>query len=180
MAAALRWPGSYERANKEIKLLLKLHRGVTSGQPLSKSARWKVEGKKVCPLGADLTSSRLCPLSRHVATQRYPHRLRSTLTHALRVGDAIQPSPPLSFPSPPAFSLSQHQGLFQWVGSSQQVAKGLELQLQHQQPWIPIVQFSKTPCSLQASKRQALCLIQGYVSTVVRMMEWIINKHWLK
>ena len=35
-------------------------------------------------------------------------------------------------PSPPAFGLSQHQGLFQWVSSSYQVAKGLELQLQHQ------------------------------------------------
>ena len=36
-------------------------------------------------------------------------------THVHRVGDAIQPSHPLSFPSPPAFNLSQHQGLFQWV-----------------------------------------------------------------
>ena len=46
------------------------------------------------------------------------------------IGDAIQPTHPLSSPSP-AFSLSQHQGLFQWVGSSHQVAKDLELQLQH-------------------------------------------------
>ena len=46
-----------------------------------------------------------------------------------RVGDAIQPSHPLSPPSPPAFNLSQHQGIFQWVGSSHQVAKVLELQL---------------------------------------------------
>ena len=45
--------------------------------------------------------------------------------------DAIQPSHPLSSPSPPAFSLSQHQGLFS-VSSSHQVAKVLELQLQHQ------------------------------------------------
>ena len=54
-----------------------------------------------------------------------------------RVGDAIQPSHPLSSPPLPAFSLSQHQGLFQRVGSSPQVAKGLELQLQHQSfQWI--------------------------------------------
>ena len=46
------------------------------------------------------------------------------------VGDAIQPSHHLSFPSPPAFNLSQHQGLCQWVGSSHQVAKLLELQHQ--------------------------------------------------
>ena len=44
-------------------------------------------------------------------------------THIHWVDDAIQPSHPLSLPSPPAFNLSQHQGLFQWVGSSQQVAK---------------------------------------------------------
>ena len=52
--------------------------------------------------------------------------------HVHRVGDAIQPPshPPL-FPSPPAFSLSQHQGLFQWVSSFHQVAEVLELQLQH-------------------------------------------------
>ena len=53
-------------------------------------------------------------------------------THAHWVGDAIQPSHPLSSPSPPAFNLSQHQGLFKWVSSSHQVAKVLEFQLQHQ------------------------------------------------
>ena len=45
------------------------------------------------------------------------------------VGDAIQPSHPLSSPSHPAFNLSQHQGLFKWVGSSHQVAKVLKIQL---------------------------------------------------
>ena len=43
-----------------------------------------------------------------------------------QVGDAIQPSHPLLFPSPPAFNLSQHQGLFLWVSSSHQVAKILD------------------------------------------------------
>ena len=52
-------------------------------------------------------------------------------THVHWVGDAIQPSHPLSPPSP-ALHLFQHQGLFQWVGSSHQVAKVLELQFQHQ------------------------------------------------
>ena len=58
-------------------------------------------------------------------------------THVHRVSDAIQPSHPLSSPSPPAFNLSQDQGLFKWVSSLHQVAKGLGLQLQ-QQPfqWI--------------------------------------------
>ena len=50
-------------------------------------------------------------------------------THVLWVGDAIQPSHPLSSPSPPALNPSQHQGLFQWVGSSHQVAKVVEFSL---------------------------------------------------
>ena len=53
-------------------------------------------------------------------------------THVHWIGDAIKPSHPLSSPSPPAFSFSQHHGLFQWVGSSHQVAKVLEFQLQYQ------------------------------------------------
>ena len=60
-----------------------------------------------------------------------------TQTHDHWGGDAIQPSHPLSSPSPPALNLSQHQGLFQWVSSSHQVAKVLEFQLQHQSfQWI--------------------------------------------
>ena len=63
-------------------------------------------------------------------------------THVHRVSDVIQPSHPLSSPSPPAFSLSQHQGLFQWVSSSHQVAKLLEFQLQHQSfQWIFMTDF---------------------------------------
>ena len=54
-----------------------------------------------------------------------------TQTHIHQVSDAIQPSHPLSSPSPPAFNISQHQGLFQWVSSSHEVAKVLEFQLQH-------------------------------------------------
>ena len=58
-------------------------------------------------------------------------------THVHWVSDAIQPWHPLSSPSPPAFNLSQHQGLLQGVSSSHQVAKVLELQLQHQSfQWI--------------------------------------------
>ena len=53
-------------------------------------------------------------------------------THVHWVSDAIQPSHPLSSPSPPAFNLSHHQDLCQWLSSSYQVAKVLELQLQHQ------------------------------------------------
>ena len=59
-------------------------------------------------------------------------------THVHQVGDAIQPSHSLLSPSPPALNLSQHQGLFQWVNSSHEVAKVLEFQLQHQS-------FQRTP-----------------------------------
>ena len=55
--------------------------------------------------------------------------LELTQTHVHRVSDAIQPSHPLSAPSPPIFTLSQHQDLFKWVSSSHQVAKVLEVQL---------------------------------------------------
>ena len=57
--------------------------------------------------------------------------------HVHPVCDAIQPSHSLLSHSPPAFYLSQHQGLFKWVNSSQQVAKLLQFQLQHQSfQWI--------------------------------------------
>ena len=59
----------------------------------------------------------------------YHHLLESTQTHVHRVGDAIQASHRL-LSSSPAFSLSQHQGLFKWVSSSYQVTKVLEFQLQ--------------------------------------------------
>ena len=61
-------------------------------------------------------------------------------SHVHWVGDAIQPSHPLSFPSLSTFNLSQHQGLFQWVGSSHQVAKVLEFQHQSFQ-WIFRIDF---------------------------------------
>ena len=61
-----------------------------------------------------------------------------TQTHVHRVGDAIQPSHPLSPPSHPAPNPSQHQGLFQWVNSWHEVATVLEFQLQHQSfQWTP-------------------------------------------
>ena len=66
------------------------------------------------------------------------HQLLELLkAHVHWVSHAIQTSHPLSFPSLPPFNLSKHQGLFQWAGSSHQVAKALELQLQHQSfQWI--------------------------------------------
>ena len=82
-------------------------------------------------------------------------------THVHQVGDAIQPSHPLSSPSPPAFTLSQHQGLFQWVSSLYQVAKVLQLQLQHQSfQWIFRTDFLsdglvRSPCSPRDSQESS-------------------------
>ena len=71
---------------------------------------------------------------RNHSTPGFPvhHQLPESIqTHVHWVGDAIQPSHPLSSPSPPALNLSQHQGLFKWVSSLHQVAKVLEFQFQH-------------------------------------------------
>ena len=82
-------------------------------------------------------------------------------THVHRVGDAIQPSHPLSSPSP-VFNLSQHQGLFQWVSSLHQVVKGLELQLKHQFfQWILKTDFLQNwlawfPCNPRDSQESSL------------------------
>ena len=70
-----------------------------------------------------------CPTLCHPMNHSTPglpvhHQLPEfTQTHVHRVGDAIQPSHPLSSPSPPAPNPSQHQGLFQWVNSLHEVAK---------------------------------------------------------
>ena len=74
-----------------------------------------------------------CPTLRSMPGLPVHHQLPEfTQTRVHWVGDAIQPSHPLSSPSLPAFNLSQHRDLFKWVSSSHQVAKILEFQLQHQ------------------------------------------------
>ena len=77
---------------------------------------------------------RLCnPMDHSTPGLPVHHQLQEfTQTHVHWVSDTIQTSHSLSSPSPPAFNLSQHQGLFQRVSSSHQIAKVLEFQLQHQ------------------------------------------------
>ena len=81
--------------------------------------------------------------------------------HVCWMDDVIQPPHPLSLPSPPAFSLSQHQGLFQEVRSSHQVTKLLELYLQHPSfQWIFRVGFLKDglvwfPCCSRDSQESS-------------------------
>ena len=82
-------------------------------------------------------------------------------THVHCVGDAIQLSHTLSSPSPPALNLSQHQGLFKWVSSLDQVAKVLEFQLQHQSfQWTPRTDLLQdrlvgSPCSPRDSQESS-------------------------
>ena len=93
------------------------------------------------------------------------HLLELAQTHVHWVDDAIQPSCPLSSPSPPAFNLSQHQGLLQWVSSSHEVAKVLEFQLQHQS-------FQWTPNTWIIGSRSKICLdllaVQGTLKSLLQ------------
>ena len=105
----------------------------------SKNAHWVL---LMCQVDISLSSvhfshsvvSDSCdPMNRSTPGFPVHHQLPEfTQTHADQVGDAIQPSHPLSSPSPPAPNPSKHQGLFQRVNSSHEVAKVLEFQLQHQ------------------------------------------------
>ena len=110
----------------------------------------------------------LCdPMNRSTPGLPVHHQLLEfTQTHVHRVSDVIQPSHPLSSPSPPAPSPSQHQSLFQGVSSSHEVAKVLEFQLQHHS-------FQRTsradllqnglvgsPCSPRDSKESSPTLLQ--------------------
>ena len=93
-----------------------------------------------------------------------PHQLPEfTQTHIHWVGDAIQPSHPLSSPSPPALNPSQHQNLVQWVNSSHQVAKVLEFQLQHQS-------FQRTSPGLISFRMDSLNLlaVQGTLKSLLQ------------
>ena len=101
-------------------------------------------------------------------------------THVHWVSDAIQPSHPLSSPSLPSFNLSQHQGLFRWVGSSHQVAKILELQLQHPffqwifrvdsfLPWPPRLHSTLCPSLTSVCHSPHSALATGY---------FLILDHW--
>ena len=105
----------------------------------------------------------LCDPMNH-STPGFPvhHQLPEfTQTHVHRVADAIQPSHPLSSPSPPAPNPSQHQGLFQWVNSSHEVAIVLEFQPQHQSfQWTPRTGLLQdglvgSPCSPRDSQESS-------------------------
>ena len=98
-------------------------------------------------------------------------------THVHWVSDIIQPSHPLSSPSPPALNLSQHQGLFQWVGSLHPSTKLLELQLQHE--YSGLISFRIDLFDLLAVqgtlKRQEDMIIYATVlSCPAKIVQWLV------
>ena len=94
-------------------------------------------------------------------------------THVHWVGDAIQPSRPLSSLLPPNFNLSKHQGLFKWVSSLHQVAKILEFQFQHQSlQWIFRTDFLYdglvgSPCSARDSQESSSTTLFKSINSLV-------------
>jgi len=106
---------------------------------IASSLELACDNKNCCCCSVAQSCPTLCnPMD--CSTPGFPvlHQLQELAqTRVYWVGDAIQPSHPLSPTSHPALNLPQHQGLFQWVSSSHQVAKVLEFQLQHQSfQWI--------------------------------------------
>ena len=94
-----------------------------------KTDRWPVQFSSVSRSGPALCNPMDCSTPGFLVHHQL---LELAQTHIHWVGDAIQPPHPLSSPFPPAFNLSQNQGLIQWASSLHQVAQILEFQLQHQ------------------------------------------------
>ena len=94
-------------------------------QPILPSSVQFSSVAQLCPTLCD-------PMNRSTPGLPVHHQLPEFIqTHVHQVSDVIQPSHPLLFPSPPAPNPSQHWSLFQWVNSSNEVAKVLAFQLQH-------------------------------------------------
>ena len=102
------------------------------------------KSRVITQFSQSVMSNFLQPHTLQHARLPYHQLLELAQTHVHRVREAIQPSHPLSSPSPPAYNLPQHQGLFQWLSSSHQVTKVLDLQLQPSvlpmniQDWFPL------------------------------------------
>ena len=137
--------------SQETSVMSLVHAEGWCGSGLERHVGWAVEGWGCLTWRLDAiwqsvqfrTVTQLCPSLCDPTDWSTPglpvhHQLPEfTQTHVHWVSDDIQPSHPLSSPSPTTFNLSQHQGLFRWVSSSHQVAKVLEFQPQHQSfQWI--------------------------------------------
>ena len=128
LAVFTKWPFEYTSKIKSISPFIG-----SAGQSWDSSI-WSVQFSSVAQLGPTVCNPMDCSTPSLPVHHQFPE---FTQTHVHWVGDAIQLSHPLSSPSSPTFNFSQHQGLFKWVSSSNQVAKILEFQFQHQSfQWI--------------------------------------------
>ena len=136
------WPTQYIRNSKDSvtrKQIIQLKYGKMIWIGISQRKKYKYMKRCSTLVLIQFSSvSQSCPtvcdhMNRSMPGLPVHHQLLEfTQTHVHQVSDTIQPSHPLSSPSPPAPNPSQHQGLFQWVNSSREVVKVLEFQLQHQ------------------------------------------------
>ena len=98
-------------------------------------------------------------------------------THVCQVSDAIQPSHPLSSPSPPAFNLPQHQGLFQSVTSLHQVAKVLELQPSNE--FSGLISFRIDWFDLLAVQGKVFLVVVVFLTSLATLHFWLIFIFWI-
>ena len=128
LAVFTKWPFEYTSKIKSISPF------TGSGGQSWDSSICSVQFSSVAQSGPTLCNPMDCSLLGLPVPHPFPE---FTQTHVHWVDDAIQPSHPLSSPSPPTFNFSQHQGLFKRVSSLNQVAKILEFWFQHQSfQWI--------------------------------------------
>ena len=148
-----------------LKLNIQKTKIMTSGRITS----WQIDGETMervssVQFSCSVVSNSLWPHGLQNVRLSCPSPTSGACSNSFhRISDAIQPSHPLSSPSLPPFNLSQHQGLFKWVSSSHQVAKVLELHLQHQD-WFPLgltglislqsKGFSRVFCNTTVQKHQ--------------------------
>ena len=139
--------------------------------------RWESQQNHCCCCSVISNSLPTPWTAAHQASLPFTNLLELTQTHVHWVGDAIQPSHPLSAASPRVFNLSQHEGLFQWVGSSLQVAKSigvsasasiLPMNIQSWFPlgrmdWLDLLAVQETPKSLLQHHSSKASLLQHSV-----------------
>ena len=124
----------------------------------------------------------LCdPMNRGTPGLPVHHQLpESTQTHVHGVGDAIQPSHPLSSPSPPALNPSQHQDLFKWVSSSHQVATRAICEGNFLRIWTPGSRLCRRPWSYckcrQSPEIKGLAAHRHREPVRQKTPEWQLNK----
>ena len=132
-----RWRRNY--ISRVLQSQLKIFYCLDAGPDLTKSVykkEWRyfscIYSFSSVQFSCSVVSDTLRPMNHSTPGLPVHHQLLEfTQNHVHRIGDSIQPSHPLSSPSLSAPNPSQHQGLFQWVNSSHEVAKVLHIYIFH-------------------------------------------------